>query len=254
MLSEERYRKIAEQIESEGSVTVNGLSEKFGVSIETVRRDLIAMEAQGCLKRVFGGAVAERGSVRFEEFPQRMQTHRAQKIAVANKVADLIYEGDTIALDSGTTAMEVAEVLKNRFRKLTIVTYSLKLFNELKDTFDVILTGGEFYAKEEAFYGELATETIGRLHTGKCFIFPSAIGVRYGVEDYVPCFISVQRALMRCSDRIIIAADSFKFCSRGLIRLCDLSPEHIYLTDSDLPEEIAEEFGRNNLNLLIGEL
>lgn len=253
MLADERYKRITAAVTENGSVTVTELSEAFGVSIETVRRDLVLLEAQGKLKRVFGGAVLRDTPTHFETFPVREQAHSAQKIAVANKLAEFVCDGDLIALDSGTTAAAFAEVLKTRFTKLTVLTYSLKIFQALEDRFDVVLAGGEFYRQEEAFYGELTTEAIGRLHTNKCFIFPSAVGIECGVEDYVPCLIPVQKALMSHADRIVIAADSSKFTGRAFIQLCELSPEHIYVTDANVPSDVADAFAAHNLNLIIGE-
>lgn len=253
MLSEERYQKIIERVGRNGSATVNELANECGVSIETIRRDLVFLEAHGRLKRVFGGAVAHRAAPRFEEYPVRELANREQKTAVGNVIASLVYEGDVIALDSGTTAMETAAALKARFRKLTVLTYSLKVFESLKDTFDVILTGGEYYPKEGALYGELAVESIARLHTDKCFIFPSAVSVRYGVEDFVPCFVPVQRQLMQYSDHVFIAADSSKFGGRALIRVCDLDPRYVYVTDGGVSKEIAKEFAEKNCNLITGE-
>ena len=197
--------------------------------------------------------MAHRAAPRFEEYPVRELANREQKITVGNVIASLVYEGDVIALDSGTTAMETAAALKARFRKLTVLTYSLKVFESLKDTFDVILTGGEYYPKEGALYGELAVESIARLHTDKCFIFPSAVSVRYGVEDFVPCFVPVQRQLMQYSDHVFIAADSSKFGGRALIRVCDLDPRYVYVTDGGVSKEIAKEFAEKNCNLITGE-
>lgn len=253
MLSEDRYAKIIARIGECGSATVNELAEMCGVSIETVRRDLVLLEAHGRLRRVFGGAVPVQTAARFEDFPVRQQANRAKKIAVASVIASLVYEGDVIALDAGTTAVETAEVLKNRFKRLTVVTYSFKVFEALKDTFDVLLTGGEYYAKEPAFFGELAVSAVRQLHIDKCFLFPSAVSLKYGIEDYVPSFVPVQREMIARSDHVFVAADSSKFGGRALIRVCDLSPDYVYVTDAELPAETAETFTKNGYTLIKGD-
>lgn len=253
MLSEERYRAIEEQIAQKGSVTVNALTETLNVSVETVRRDLVFLEAKGKLRRVFGGAVAVTSPVRFADYAERERTNLGQKEQIAEKLADLVCEGDIISVDSGTTPVAFAEELKRRFRRLTVITYSLRIFHLLKDSFDVILSGGEFYGKEEGFFGELAVRTVERLHAGKCFIFPSAVSVDYGVEDYVPSFVPVQEALIRSADHVIVAADSSKFSARALIRLCDLSPDHLYVTDAGISESVAAEFEKKGFSLMIAD-
>ena len=253
MLSEERYREILNRIKKNGSVTVSAISEELNVSIETVRRDLIFLEAKGHIKRVFGGAVASKSPLHFEDFSARLQSHYVQKRAVAEKVAELINEHDVIALDAGTTAMVVGEVLKSKFKNLTIIVYSLPLFNLLKDNFNVIITGGEYYKKEEMLYGDLAIETVKRLHTNKCFIFPSAISIEHGVEDYVPCAITLQKELMKYSDNVFVGADSSKYNNRALMKICDLNHNHVYITDSDVNKDIVEAFDRNDYTLLVSE-
>ena len=90
MLSEERYQKITERVGRNGSATVNELANECGVSIETIRRDLVFLEAHGRLKRVFGGAVAHRAAPRFEEYPVREFANREQKIAVGNVILNRV--------------------------------------------------------------------------------------------------------------------------------------------------------------------
>jgi len=254
MLSEERYREILNRIKKNGSVTVSALSEELGVSIETIRRDLIYLEAKGSLKRVFGGAIASKNPLHFADFSARLNAHYVQKRAVAEKVSELINENDVIALDAGTTAMVVGEVLKKKFQNLTIVVYSLPLFNLLKDKFNVILTGGEYYQKEEMVYGDLAIETVKRLHTNKCFIFPSAVSISHGVEDYIPCAVTLQKELMNYSDNVFVAADSSKYDCRALMKICSIDRSHVYITDSEVGKDVVSNFERNDYTLLIGEI
>ena len=83
MLSEERYREIINRIKKNGSVTVSSLSDELEVSIETIRRDLIYLEAKGSLKRVFGGAIASKTPLHFADFSSRLNAHYVQKYAVA---------------------------------------------------------------------------------------------------------------------------------------------------------------------------
>lgn len=252
MLNEERYALILGALKDKGAVTVTGIAEQCAVSCETVRRDLIYLEGQGVLRRVFGGAVTNPVHGTFPDLMSRRGSRKIQKEAVARKLSELIREGDVLSLDAGTTALEIAMMLRTNFRNLTVLTYSLEVFRMLQEHFTVLLTGGEYYAREGIFHGEIACKAASELHTGMCILCPSAIDPESGIEDYLPCAAPVQRALMLHSDRVIVAADSAKYGSRALIRLCDVSPAHLYLTDGELDRETAEAFQRKGLTLLQG--
>lgn len=237
MLTEKRYAAILRKLDKDGSVSATELAAMFEVSAETIRRDLMNMEARGMLRRVFGGAVKSEIMNVYRDLPEREMTRYAQKRAVAVKAADLVNENDVIAMDTGSTAVAIAEELKKRFDKLTVITYSMKVFDVLKDKFAVILTGGEYYEKEDCFFGTVTLNTMSGLHAEKCFLCASAISTRHGLEDYVPSIIPVQQQLCKISDRVIVCADSSKFETRGLLKLGDIGDADAFVTDSDISDE-----------------
>lgn len=242
MLAEERYEKILEYLAEKQTVSVNELSEMFSVSTETIRRDLIYLESKGKLKRVFGGAVKGTTLSHYSDFSTRLIENRDKKRELCEYAAELIEDGDILAIDAGSTAAVFAEVLLETFSKLTIITASLDVFERTKGKFSVILSGGEYYEKERSFYGEIATETIARLHADKCFIFPSAVTLEHGVEDYVPLLMPVQKKLMEISGKVLILADSSKYGRRALIKLSPANPEFIYVTDSAIDNRLYREY------------
>lgn len=245
MLTEERYEKILMRLEEKQSVTVNELAEIFSVSTETIRRDLVFLESKGQVKRVFGGAVRGAGLMRFHDYSERLIENRDKKIDLCLAAAELIEERDILAVDAGSTAAIFADTLREKFKQLTVITASMDVFDRLKDKFTVILSGGEYYEKEHSFIGELTLSTIGRLHADKCFIFPSAVSVEYGVEDYVPLVFPVQKKLIEISGRVMILADSTKYGKRALIKISDASPDFIYVTDSGLDETLYKEYSES---------
>ena len=143
MLAIERRRKIISLLEERNSVLVPELSKIFKVTEETVRRDLEKLEGEGFLKRTYGGAVIN-DSIN-AELPLKIRevTNIEGKRAIGIKVAEYIKDGDTIMVDSSTTALQVAERIKDK-RKITVITNSVKVVSELSSARDckVISTGG----------------------------------------------------------------------------------------------------------------
>ena len=160
MLAKERQDKIYDIIKNNGAVTTSGLVEFFGVSTETIRRDLLDMEQHGQLLRVHGGAVAKRDMKPFLALKERNNEYGRQKRNLAFKAAEFISEGDIIGIDSGSTAVIFAETIRDRFSSLTVITHSLDVFNILCGKFSVILCGVHYMSNENAFYCPLPLDTV----------------------------------------------------------------------------------------------
>lgn len=255
MFANERYELIKKRLKQSGAVTVSELTAEFGVSTETIRRDLLTLEKAGALSRVHGGAIAQAHLKPAGSFNTRRDEHRAEKYELSMRAAELICEGDIIAVDAGTTAIEFAEVLKSLPIRFVVITHSLSVFNIISecDNIETILIGGTYDKTENAFCGLLTQESLCRLHVSKAFIFPTGISLSRGVFDFHMNLTNVQHALLKIADKIIFLADSSKFEKTSLVKLCDLSPDHIYVTDSELPESIFGLYKENNLTVLKGK-
>ena len=210
------------------------------------------MEQDGRLTRVHGGAVAKTAMKPFKKLRERNKEFEKQKYELSLKAAEFISEGDIIGIDSGSTAISFAEVLKERFSKLTIVTHSMDIFEMLSDykDFSVILCGGHYLREENAFYGELTLNMLNSLHIQKAFIFPSAVSLEYGICDYQKDLYQIQKQLIKSSNEIYILADSSKFEKAALLKLSNMKPDYIYITDNSLQNEIVKLYKENNIELL----
>ncbi len=244
MFADERRNEIVKLIEAQHTVTVSELMRRYGVSIETIRRDLERLEKNRLLKRVYGGAVSLGKMQQFERLEHRSSQNLPKKQGTAKAVAALIKEGDRIALDSGSTAREIALRLREQFRELTVVTYSPEVFSLLcgKEGFHLIQIGGEYLHDEQTFCGYQAQEMMRGLHVSKGIVCPSAVSLREGISDYVPQIVPLQREIMEISDEVIIAADSSKFEKAGAYRLSPLSPGFWLATDGGVPEYIVKSY------------
>lgn len=252
MLAKERQNKIYELVHENNAVITANLADLFDVSIETVRRDLLDMEKADLLTRVHGGAVAKTEMKDFRKLTERNTEHCGEKIELSEKASEFIEEGDIIGIDSGSTAIFLANVIKEKFTKLTVVTHSLDVFNILcnhKD-FNVILCGGHYLSRENAFYGHLTLNMFATLHMKKIFIFPTAVSVSGGICDFQSDLCQIQNAMLKSADKVFVLADSSKFEKSALIKLDDMKKEYTYVTDSALADEIRELYKKRQINII----
>lgn len=254
MLAKERWDKIEALLLKNGAVTTMQLVEMFEVSLETVRRDLLAMEAKGLLQKVHGGAVPVGKMMTFQSLAKRENAHEDKKTALAKNAVAMISEGDIIGIDAGSTAKVFASELRDRFESLTVVTYSLDVFHLLAGhkSFSVILCGGHFLSAENAFYGSLAQDTLAKLHVGKVFLFPSAISICDGICDFSPELLGMQKLLLTRGEKVFVLADSSKFEKKGLMQIDAVRPEYTLVTDDALPGQLAGLYRENGIHLLCG--
>jgi len=254
LLAKERQNQILKMLQKEGAVTAAGLVERFEVSMETVRRDLLTMEQNGLLTRVHGGAVTGGEMKLFRDLAHRNQEYHEQKRELARNALQCVSEGDYIAIDAGSTAVAFAEALKERFSRLTVVTYCLDVCEILRDhdQMEVILCGGHYMKGENSFYGELTLEMLDKLHVQKAFVFPSAISLEFGICDYQRDFYMLQKKLMGISDNVYILADSSKFEKKALLKLDEMKPEYGYVTDSGLSAELKKLYQENQITIING--
>ena len=242
MFANERQQRILSMLKTNGAVTTGELIEAFHVSIETVRRDLLQLERGGQLQRVHGGAVIP-GSMRpYPDLPHRLEANQSAKTELCATAALLVEEEDILCIDSGSTAYFFAQALAERFSRLTVITHSMDVFEILskKEDFRIILAGGCYRPQEKAFHGSITLDTLKQLHVRKAFLCPSAISLKTGIWDYDRELSQVQKQILSICDQAVFLADSNKFETSALLKLCDTSPSHVYVTDSGLSQQYRQ--------------
>jgi len=252
MLAQERHDQILWLINSEGTVKTSDLIKRFNVSLETIRRDLESLEKAGKLKRVYGGAIQKNPSRKFKNFNTREKEFSKEKIRIAEKALDIIEDGQAIALDSGTTNLILAKMLKGRFKHLTIVTNSMIIANELMDQqeLDVILTGGTVSSKDYAMSGIIAEQVIGNFHFDICFISVSGVSIKVGITDYNLETVQIQRKLIESSQKVIVLADHRKFSTISMVKVCDFVEVNAVITDDQLDDKVLDQYREKGLEIL----
>ncbi len=253
MFADERKAKIAELLKKRPSVTTSELMELFQVSVETIRRDLEALEGAGLLKRVHGGAISVGKLQNYTSLAGRSAEHQPEKQQLARAACSFVREGDYIALDTGSTAHALAALLDDPFRELTVLTHSLDIAWMLsgKTHIRVILAGGFYLPREKCFCGHLTLDAIRQFHVSGCFLTPAAVSPDSGISDHVQELIPVQRALPEISDQTYILADSSKFGVCAPMKICEFDPDFVYITDSGLSGGMLEACRNTSSNIVL---
>lgn len=256
MLAEERYHQILKLLRTERTVKVAELTELFQVSAETVRRDLDYLEKEGCLKKVYGGAVLEQVDSSMAAFKEREHQFQENKLEAAQLVCRFVKEGDSIALDAGTTSLEIAKVLKEKYEKLTILTNSIAIVNELleKPSFTVMLAGGVVHPAEESIIGAACVEQLRQYRVNFYFLTPSGVSLHSGITSGVASCgfedVEVQRAMADIAGRVIVLCGSNCFEKVCLLKVCDLIRVECILTDSRLPAEVRKQYETADIKII----
>jgi len=216
MWQEERQQKIRALLAAYGQVSADRVADEFGVSRETIRRDLVEMEAAGELKRLRGGAVPV--TPEDPAFDVRITQRLKEKRAISVRALSLLQSGQTIFMDGGSTLSIMAEEIagKSGLRDLTIVTNSLEIAMTLAEKpdepsrgFRVVLLGGDVKHDPVETYGPATILEIQRFRADVAIISPWGIELRGGAMDHYPHSTEVARAMvMNAATRIILADHS----------------------------------------------
>lgn len=254
MLGRERQNLILNMLSASKTVRITELTEKFGVSVATIRRDLDELESEGLIRRVYGGAVlADKKPYELPIFNTRVARNSAEKSMIGLAAAKLVAEGDTIVLDIGTTTLEVARHIGD-VPHLTVLTNSLPVLNELVSTgVNVYALGGRLRSHELAIGGSMAEETLSSFFVDKAFIGAGGVTLENGITDYSPDSAQLCAAIMKRAHEIILVTDSSKFGKNVFCTVGSLDNISTIVTDSGIPHEYVKIFAKMGIRLIIAD-
>lgn len=258
MLRNERHRLILDTITNAGKITVEEICNQFGVSKMTARRDLVFLDQQGLLRRVYGGAVSGLGRSYEPPYDLRATQAADAKRAIGRKAAEMVYDGDSIALDVGTTTFEVARALQGK-RNLTIVTSSLPIANEIVTHFSLIsevrliLTGGIVRAREFSMVGHIAENTYREVNVDKAFIGIGGLSLENGLTEYNLEDALVKRRLFKSAKIRIVVSEGTKFDRTTFAMIASLSAIQYIITDDSAPSDMLKALEDMGINVVIAD-
>lgn len=249
MKLEDRRQLILDQLVQAGSVTLDDLSARFGVSKMTIHRDLDDLEAAGLLRKVRGGASIE-SSTQFEaDYRYRAMQNVDAKRAVARAAVGLIEPGMTVLINDGTTAGLMAEML-TQIRPLTVISNNLAVIDALSDVsgLTLIALGGTYSRKFNGFFGLLTEQSLSQLKVDIAFLSSPAIsGLHcYHMDEAVT---RCKRAMIEAGARCVLLADGKKFGRTALHHLAPLTLFQTIVT-VDLAENLAAPLREAGIEIL----
>lgn len=243
MRTGQRRREILRRLFLDGYVEARELAADLDVDSSTIRRDLDALARAGQLQRTHGGARATPGTIDIP-YAVKLQEHVRAKEAIAAAACELVTDGDSVLLDSGSTTHQLAVALRTR-QDLTIVTNDVHIGQLVADypRVRLLITGGELLTSTYTLFGEAAVRFVEDLRVEWAFLGADAVDLDLGVTNTNTLQIPLKRAMLAAGRSAIVLADSSKFGRRALVRVADIDEFDQVITDDRLTPQEAARYG-----------
>ncbi len=242
MRTEQRRREIVRRLYLMGYVEARELAAQLGADSSTIRRDLDALSRDGHVRRTHGGARLPAGAIDLP-YDMKQGERLTAKQAIGRAAAELVVDGQSVMLDSGSTTYELATQLRAR-QDLTIVTNDLRIA-QLVASFPsvrLLVSGGEVLRSTYTVVDDHAIPLVQKLSVDWTFLGADAIHTS-GITNTNTVEVPLKRAMLAAARTTVVLADSSKFGRRALVRVAEIAEIDRVITDGELPDELAAGFG-----------
>lgn len=251
--SKGRRSSILQILRENSNVSVAELSKRFGVSEVTIRKDLNLLKERNLLVRTRGGAItSDQGAVE-NEVSLRFKTlaHYREKRAIGRAAAELIEDGDTIIIDSGTTALQVACNL-HKFKNLTVLTNALNVAQEVLSykRFNVILLGGYIRNSSESVVGALAELNLKMFYCDKLFLGVDSFNLENGISTPSIEEANINQIMIQRSRKVFAVFDSSKVNKRALAYITGLDQIDAVVTDDGMDKTMRKQLKAMDIKVI----
>lgn len=249
MLAIERKNEILEKLRQEQRVLVSELSAQYGVTEETIRRDLDKLEREGYATKTYGGAIWGNSTKSDLSYVVRNKTNIEAKRAIAQMTAALIQNGDHIMLDESSTCLFIAKELKERKKELTLITNSVEIVMELRDVsgWNIMSTGGLLLPNSLELAGPQCHQMLRSHHVDKLIMSCKGIDPIAGITDSSEYHSSTKQTMLASARNAILALDHTKFGKISFVTIAGFKDISAVVTDRAPPGEWRELFERMQL-------
>lgn len=237
-----RRQEISALVRERGSVQVTNLSERYGVSMQTIRKDLHFLAQKGVAERSYGGAISADAVNVAGEPP--LETKRAANIDAKARIgalaASLVVPGDSVVLDSGTTTLQIAHHLPDD-EGITVLTNDLDILCALarKERIRVVMLGGALRRRNRAFYGAQTESALADLHVDKLFLGVDGFDVERGITTHYEPEAMLNRKMAKAARQVIAVTDCSKFGKVCLHRILNVDEIDDLVTDAGADDGVA---------------
>lgn len=238
-----RRQKITTMVRQNGSVQVAPLADQFGVSMQTIRKDLHYLSERGIASRAYGGAIAAEfvGVATEPAVDVKRDVNLAQKERIGRIAAAMVLPGESIVLDSGTTTLQIARFLADD-EDTTVLTNDFGILAVLaqKTRIKVVMLGGELRRRNMAFYGGQTVDALDDLHVDKLFLGVDGFHLDRGITTHYEPEAHLNRKMAKAAQSVIAVTDSSKFGRVCLHRIIDVRDLDALITDDAAPDFVAQ--------------
>jgi DeoR/GlpR family transcriptional regulator of sugar metabolism len=243
VFARERQQHIAAIVQERGRARVTDLAGRFGVSAVTIRKDLAVLEGEGRVVRTHGGAIAPRRVRAEEAFDIRERLRQDEKEAIGAAAAASVNDGDSIALDSSTTALQLARHLKDRqtWHQLTVITNSLRAAEELAGHpgITVLMPGGRVRWEALSVVGPLGAGMWRRVTVQKAFVGAVGFTLDAGLSDATEEESQLKRLMIGTAREVIAVVDRTKWGRVASAPICRTDRLTAVFADDGAPAEMV---------------
>lgn len=244
----ERQKEMIRYLADVKFSRVEQLMDKFQVSQETVRRDLMEMEKESSVKRVRGGAVYSSLRAKERAFEKKVESNHKEKHSIVQLAAEHICEGDAIVMNNGATTMALAKQLRNQHKKLTVVTNSpeIALIFKEDETRQIFLVSGYLRKHNTSLIGCLCTDSLSKFQVDKTILSVDGISIQDGITEYNTEEAAVLRKMLEIGSVKMLLSEYSKFNEVAFNRICPARNIDYIFTDWNIPAKeirLWEEIG-----------
>ncbi|WP_102108297.1 DeoR/GlpR family DNA-binding transcription regulator [Oceaniglobus roseus] len=246
----ERRRQILLELKLRPHVRISELAQRFDVSTETVRRDLDSLAQNGLISRAHGGASAPVQG-HYPGLSERSNARGAERERIGKRAAELVREGETVMIDSGSTTIEAARALAWLGTPCTVITNSIPVAMTIgHGTPQVLLCPGEYLPPESALIGTETLEFLARFSVDRCLIGASGFSAE-GPSETVRGFAAVKRVMIARARERHLLIDSDKFDRKGFSRVGDMEELTSIVTDRKPRGELLSAIEGAGVDILV---
>ena len=248
----ERRVLLLNQLDLNGQVDVKALSKELMVSEVTIRNDLNKLEEKKILIRTRGGAIKTDRVASDFNISDKNQRYFEEKRRIGKAAAELIEDGDTIILDSGSSTMEITKNL-SRFTHLTIISNAVNIAIALaeKTNINVIIPGGILRRNSLSLVGSAAEENFQNYFCDKLFLAVDGINAIHGLSTPNVEEAHLNKMMIKIAKKIIVVTDSSKFSKRSLAVIAPVSKVDILITDAGILPKDQKEMEEAGVQVII---
>lgn len=254
LIPAQRRQRIRDHLAVYGVAHSTALSDLLKVSEATIRRDLDWLEAEGTVERTHGGAALSHRLPNEPDYTNSAQTHPAEKRSIGAAAAARVQEGDTLFVNSGTTATQVIRHI--RAPNVTLITNNVSAAMEIGKTgavpFELILLGGAFRPRAKSVAGRFALETLRQMVATRAFIGVDGISPKYGFTTPTADEAEIARLMIeRTRGAVTVVADHSKWGLVSNFEIAPLQRAQVLITDSQLEGEARLELAAHSIEVVI---